>query len=1070
MAQQNINVGLSPMDGTGDNLRDSQIKANSNFTELYTNKVDKVSGKDLSSNDYTDAEKTKLQGIEDGAQVNVPTLWTDIIGAPPSTYASVGYFQHNDLATQTTPISITAGVETKLTNDTLGAYTNLTQAPYTVSDDWDSLTNSFNFSQMNVGDTIDLRVNLSLTTTTTNTNYKIILRVGEGTAFEYDINVFSGDRKLAETDIPIIGDIGFSLDYQEHIDNPASLYIICDKNASVKVIGWYSRILLKNINLVNFDDSNLKRKTESLKYTDNLLTGSDALIELQPDGSSYYDFTNSGLVSIKGFSFSLLDVAPSPQYPYEGKDFIIKNSTGIDITLKENIISGTEIPFKLKGSADIVVPNGEAIWFKTVNGIVEAEEIMRSFGSGTPQDLQSVVDVDGNVLNSLITLETEGDDSIVFKTLGVKKGNIFHNTDGVVYTSTAGDEGTTYMKNGAIVSTINNLLPSYKKNAFNFLESGLKISSRSDGSEIGVIINTDNLPSDIDVQFGVGGGTVAYTSDIENLTASEVKTLYESNPNTNEFDDLEKAKLASLSGTVYSDSVYKAINPLLRLSNNLSNNEAFIQNGSYNKDTGAYVASTSYISLGKQPITGGKTITVSGLSTIGSTIGRICFFDASNVFISSFSGAPYKDEPPFTVTTPIGTATYAITVASGSGIGTSPSTSKYIKQVMVSEGSDIKTFEPYLYYYPNGVRDVYVSTTGNDTTGDGTINKPYATVLTALNTLKWLDGNIILRGGDYYDQELYTTTYSNTVKLKNYKEEIVRIINGIRVTTATLEPTYTKVYKATSPITLPSGTFECWQHDINDVNSIILDADRIFEDGEKTHRLSSTRIYKATSLADIEASSIPKWFNIGTDFYFSKVSGSDISVNPIVVPQSTLYTDAFSEISNITFLYRNFGIRKTIKFTKVKNGFTNVDCFQAVALSNVIADRCEGFGCHNDGFGYAFTAIGSEIDVYAYDNLDEGSSSHETTKVQRLRGFYRFNTNGTTDVGSSQVKMTDCVVTKNTGNAITFTHTSVSGTDKGNAMLVGVVTDGSILATVLGRVKAYNCKALGTISTNITQI
>lgn len=35
MAQQIINVGASPNDGTGDTLRDSQVKANQNFTELY---------------------------------------------------------------------------------------------------------------------------------------------------------------------------------------------------------------------------------------------------------------------------------------------------------------------------------------------------------------------------------------------------------------------------------------------------------------------------------------------------------------------------------------------------------------------------------------------------------------------------------------------------------------------------------------------------------------------------------------------------------------------------------------------------------------------------------------------------------------------------------------------------------------------------------------------------------------------------------------------------------------------------------------------------------------------------
>ena len=37
MAQQTINVGTTPNDGTGDALRDGMIKVNSNFTELYNN-------------------------------------------------------------------------------------------------------------------------------------------------------------------------------------------------------------------------------------------------------------------------------------------------------------------------------------------------------------------------------------------------------------------------------------------------------------------------------------------------------------------------------------------------------------------------------------------------------------------------------------------------------------------------------------------------------------------------------------------------------------------------------------------------------------------------------------------------------------------------------------------------------------------------------------------------------------------------------------------------------------------------------------------------------------------------
>lgn len=69
MAQQHINYGSSPNDGTGDTLRVSQVKTESNFNELYTNKVDKVVGKGLSDTNFTQAEKDKLSGLTEGGQV-----------------------------------------------------------------------------------------------------------------------------------------------------------------------------------------------------------------------------------------------------------------------------------------------------------------------------------------------------------------------------------------------------------------------------------------------------------------------------------------------------------------------------------------------------------------------------------------------------------------------------------------------------------------------------------------------------------------------------------------------------------------------------------------------------------------------------------------------------------------------------------------------------------------------------------------------------------------------------------------------------------------------------------------
>lgn len=66
MARQTIKLG--------ELVKTAWQKVNENFKELYdslANKQDKVAGKGLSTNDYTTEEKTKLSGIAANAQVNV---------------------------------------------------------------------------------------------------------------------------------------------------------------------------------------------------------------------------------------------------------------------------------------------------------------------------------------------------------------------------------------------------------------------------------------------------------------------------------------------------------------------------------------------------------------------------------------------------------------------------------------------------------------------------------------------------------------------------------------------------------------------------------------------------------------------------------------------------------------------------------------------------------------------------------------------------------------------------------------------------------------------------------------
>lgn len=62
-------------DDTLDTTAQTLIGAINEILAAVGDKVDKITGKGLSTNDYTTTEKTKLAGIADGAEVNVNADW-----------------------------------------------------------------------------------------------------------------------------------------------------------------------------------------------------------------------------------------------------------------------------------------------------------------------------------------------------------------------------------------------------------------------------------------------------------------------------------------------------------------------------------------------------------------------------------------------------------------------------------------------------------------------------------------------------------------------------------------------------------------------------------------------------------------------------------------------------------------------------------------------------------------------------------------------------------------------------------------------------------------------------------
>lgn len=266
MSQQIINIS-TPDDGLGDVLRNGFDKTNQNFTELYNGKVDKVTGKGLSENDFTDADKTKLDGIETGAEVNVQADWgeTDpsadsfILNKPPSLYSAFGYFHYADLDTQTTLLAFVASTPLQLTNDTSGAFTNEDQAPYGISGVWDKPTNSLDFSQLTIGDAVLFRADLSILTKSVNQNLQLYIKFGIGTPSEYDLLIDSWNEKSVVTFKHFIKDVSFSIDNEDWRTAPAKIYILSDSDGKVKVNGWYIPIIRKSVNLIDFYSDPLKQ-------------------------------------------------------------------------------------------------------------------------------------------------------------------------------------------------------------------------------------------------------------------------------------------------------------------------------------------------------------------------------------------------------------------------------------------------------------------------------------------------------------------------------------------------------------------------------------------------------------------------------------------------------------------------------------------------------------------------------------------------------------------------------------------------------------------------------------------
>jgi len=168
----------------------------------------------------------------------------------PETYLNaVGSFHYADDATQTVPLTVVTDTPLKLTNDTLGVETNISNAPYGVGVVWDETNNQIDLSALSVGDLVHLRIDTELTTGTANQTYRFYANMAIGSGNEWTLDLMDSQKKTSGL-VHSNAEVSFDIANEDTRDFPAEIYVVSDGGGTIVINGWYFEVLRKNINLV----------------------------------------------------------------------------------------------------------------------------------------------------------------------------------------------------------------------------------------------------------------------------------------------------------------------------------------------------------------------------------------------------------------------------------------------------------------------------------------------------------------------------------------------------------------------------------------------------------------------------------------------------------------------------------------------------------------------------------------------------------------------------------------------------------------------------------------------------
>jgi len=224
----------------------SHVGGSSPAPRIYTYYTNDSQATVTSANYFSEAS-TKLQVNDLIHIINTTLVYTVVVTAVSkksvtiarSGLTSAGYAVYEDSRVTTTTLA--AGVFTIIPNDALGTNTTNAYLPLGVTNLWNAGTSSFDFSELAVGDAVEMRIIVQPTTTSNNTEIELDLFLGSGGA-QYKVPFITTQNFQFAGLFEATRYTSFPIRDEDTRTSPAQFKAIADKNCTLQTDDFFVKV------------------------------------------------------------------------------------------------------------------------------------------------------------------------------------------------------------------------------------------------------------------------------------------------------------------------------------------------------------------------------------------------------------------------------------------------------------------------------------------------------------------------------------------------------------------------------------------------------------------------------------------------------------------------------------------------------------------------------------------------------------------------------------------------------------------------------------------------------------